>query len=261
MRYLRLYGYFLRFALSRAMQFRFDFWFRIIMDAQYYLVAILTYHVLYLHTETLGGFNYHQAMVFIGVAMVIDAIQMTIFTNGVWWIPSFINKGELDYYIVRPVSSLFFISLREFSVASLINFFMAAGILGWALAQNPEPIPTWKLVYGSLLILNGTFLFYIFRVIIVLPAFWTKSGEGLHWVFYYLREAMERPDGIFYGWTRLVLITVLPFALMASFPTRAYFEEFNPLRLAHIVAVTAGSFMVMLALWKRGLRIYSSASS
>ena len=32
-RYLRLYGYFLRFSFSRAMEFRFDFFFRIFMDS------------------------------------------------------------------------------------------------------------------------------------------------------------------------------------------------------------------------------------
>jgi ABC-type uncharacterized transport system permease subunit len=72
---------------------------------------------------------------------------------------------------------------------------------------------------------------------------------------------MERPDGIFTGATRILFLTVLPFALMASFPTRAFFEEFNPYRLLHIIAVTLGLFFVMVWIWKKGLRAYSSASS
>ncbi len=261
MRYLRLYWYFLRFALSRAMQFRFDFWFRIIMDAWYYVIAIVTYRTLYLHTDSLGGFNFHQAMVFIGAAMVIDAIQMTFYSNGVWWIPSYINKGDMDYYLVRPISALYFLSLRDFAVASFFNLLMACGVLTWALHAYPDPIPAWKLGYGCLLIVNGSFLFYIMRVMFIIPAFWSASGEGLHHVFFYIREALERPDGIYFGIVRKVLVTVLPFALMASFPTRAFFEDFNFERLLHITAVTVGLYGVLLWCWHRGLRAYSSASS
>ncbi|MBN8550988.1 MAG: ABC-2 family transporter protein, partial [Deltaproteobacteria bacterium] len=156
MRYLRLYGYFLEFAFSRAMQFRFDFWFRMLMDSVYYVIAIATFRTFYLHTATMGGFTLDQAMIFVGVTLMIDAISMTIYSNGLWWIPSFINKGDLDYYLVRPVSPLFFIAFREFAAASCLNVLMAAGILAWALNVYPDPIPAWKLLYGILLILNGS---------------------------------------------------------------------------------------------------------
>ena len=261
MRYLRLYGYFLRFALSRSMQFRFDFWFRIIMDAWYYVIAIITYRTIYLHTDSLGGFNLDQAMVFIGAFMIIDAIQMTFYSNGIWWIPSYINKGDMDYYLVRPVSALFFLSLRDFAVASFINLLMACGVLAWALHSYPEHIPAWKIAYGALLIINGSFLFYMMRMFFIIPSFWTNSGEGMQHVFFYLREALERPDGVFYGWVRTLLVTAMPFALMASYPTWAMFEDFNPLRLIHIILVTAGIFTIMLLCWRRGIRAYSSASS
>jgi ABC-2 type transport system permease protein len=261
LRYIRLYGYFLRFAFSRAMQFRFEFWFRMLMDAVYYVIMIATYQVLYLHTATLGGFSLPQAMVFVGATVMIDAIAMTVYSNGIWWIPNYINKGDLDYYLVRPISTLFFVTLREFAAASFLNLLMAAGILSWALAQYPEAIPAWKIAYGALLIFNGAFLMYMVRVMIASIAFWSHSGDALHHIFFYLREAMERPDGIYRGAVRLLFLTALPFALMSSFPTRVFVEPFSPERLLHIVFVTAGLFMVMLWIWKRGTRAYASASS
>lgn len=261
MRYLRLYGYFLEFSFSRAMQFRFDFWFRILMDAVYYVVIIATYRTFYIHTATMGGFTLDQAMVFIGATVLIDAIAMTLYANGLWWIPTFVNKGDLDYYLVRPVSSLFFIAFREFAAASCLNVLIAGGILAWALAVYPDPISAWKIVYGCILILNGAFLFFILRVLMISPTFWTASTDGLQHIFFYLREAMERPDGVYTGWVRRLFVSIMPFALMASFPAHVFFEDFNPMRLLHITAVTIGLFMLMLWVWGRGLRQYSSASS
>ena len=39
-RYLRLYGCFLRFSFSRAMEFRLDFFFRVLMDVVWNLVNL-----------------------------------------------------------------------------------------------------------------------------------------------------------------------------------------------------------------------------
>ena len=48
-RYLRLYGYFLRFSFSRAMEFRFDFFLRIGMDVMWYVMHFVFFEILYLH--------------------------------------------------------------------------------------------------------------------------------------------------------------------------------------------------------------------
>lgn len=261
-RYLRLYAYCVAFSCSRAFEFRADFWLRIIMDVIFYILAIALFKTFYLHTPTLGDFNESQAMVFVAAFCLIDGLQMTFYSNGTWWLHRFINRGDLDYYLVRPVSTLFFITFREFSLSSMINLIIAVGLLVWSLSIYPEPLSAWKIIYGSLLILNGAFLFFIVRIIIIIPSFWTLSGEGLTRLFLSLREALEKPDGIFRNiFMRGLLLYILPFGLMASFPTRVFFEDFNPWRLGHIVGVTAGLFLVLLWLWNRGLRAYSSASS
>src|SRR5690606_30770987 len=108
-KYLKLYQYFVKFSLIQAMQFRFDFFFRIIMDCIFYLVNILFYKVLFEHTGGIGGWTESQVLIFTSSFLMMDAIQMTITSNGVWMIPNLVNKGELDYYLLRPVSSLFFL--------------------------------------------------------------------------------------------------------------------------------------------------------
>jgi ABC-2 type transport system permease protein len=56
-RYLNLYIHFLRFSFSKAMEFRLDFSFRILMDVIYYIVNIMLFKVLFLHTDLIGGWN------------------------------------------------------------------------------------------------------------------------------------------------------------------------------------------------------------
>ena len=44
-----------------------------------------------------------------------------------WWLPMLINRGDLDYYLVRPVSTLFFVSFRDFAANSFVNLVIATG--------------------------------------------------------------------------------------------------------------------------------------
>ena len=77
-RYATLYAYFLRFSVSRALEFRLDFFFRVVMDVIYYAVNLAFFEIIYRNTTTLGGWTIEQARVFICAYFVIDAVHMTV---------------------------------------------------------------------------------------------------------------------------------------------------------------------------------------
>ncbi len=260
-RYLRLFVYFLRFSFSKALQFRIDFFFRIGMDIIFYLVNILFYDVVYRHTDLIGGWNREQMFVFIAAFLLIDALNMTLFADNLSNISFFVNRGDLDYYLIRPVSSLFFLSLREFAASSFVNLLMAIGILTAAIIRYSGPTPPLLIVFFILLLFNGVYLRYLVRMLTIIPAFWLHSNRGLQMAFYHLVRFLERPDTIFTGWLRVILTTVLPFGLMVSFPARILFGGVQWKLLLHITVVTVVLSGVVFLFWRRGLRAYSSASS
>jgi ABC-type uncharacterized transport system permease subunit len=75
------------------------------------------------------------------------------------------------------------------------------------------------------------------------------------------RQLAERPDRIYSGIARLVLLTAVPLALIASVPTDVLFGGISAERLLHIAGVVAGIFGLVVFVWSRGVRSYSSASS
>lgn len=261
MRYLRLYLHFLQFSFSKAMEFRLDFSFRIIMDCIYYAVNIGLFSLLYLHTDLIAGWNKEEMMVFVATYLLIDAIGMTVFSNNMWWLPYYINKGELDYYLIRPVSPLFFLSLREFAANSFINLLVAFGFFIYSVSEYSGNWTGADLFGFCLLIINGTLIHYCLQMIMVIPVFWTHSARGFVDLFYTMGIAMERPDRIFKGWVRFIFTIVLPFALIASFPASFFLDGFAMDKMIHTTLVTIGLWIFMLILWNKGLKAYSSASS
>lgn len=261
LRYIRLYGHLLRFSFSRAMEFRIDFLFRFVMDIAFYAANLLFFEVLYGHTDLVGGWTRAQARVFLGGYFCVDAIHMTVFANNTWGFPLRVNRGDLDYDLVRPVSSLFFASLREFAASSFFNLLAAAGLLVWALAGYPGPVTAGRLATFLALIVNGGLLFGILNMIWLVPVFWLHTARGIQEVFHSLTITVHRPDAIYRGWVRRTFVSVLPFCLMASFPARALFDGPSAALLLHVAGVTAGALMFLVWFWRRGLRAYASASS
>lgn len=243
------------------MEFRVDFYFRFVMDVIYYAVNILLFKVLYLHTGIIGGWDESQMMVFISCYLLADAFNMTVFSNNLWWLPVSVNRGDLDYYLIRPVSPLFFLSLREFSANSFLNLIIAVAFFIYTLMTYPGTFHLLSLLGLLILLLNGFLIYYCIQMITIIPVFWTHSGKGFMDLFYTLGLAMERPDKIFRGWLRILFTIFIPFALVASFPARFFIEGLDTPGLVHLILVSGGIWTIMIFFWKKGLKNYSSASS
>lgn len=260
-RYLKLYGYFLRFSFSKAMEFRIDFFFRVIMDVIFYAVQFAFFHILYLQTPVLAGWDLEQMRIFIASYIFIDAFHMTVFSTNCWWFPIYINRGDLDYYLTKPVSTLFFLSLKDFAANSFLNLIIAFGLLFWAINSYSESFSAFKLSVYFLLLLNGVFLYFLVNLLFLLAVFWTQSPRGFGDLFFSVSHVMERPDRIYQGVMRKVFVYVLPFALMASFPAKFLLEDNSVEILSTTLGVSVGFFALIQLIWRLGLKSYSSASS
>jgi ABC-2 type transport system permease protein len=231
------------------------------MDVLYYAVAISFFRIMFLHTTTLGGWNEAQMMIFVSGYIMIDAINMTLFANNMFQLPTMVNRGDLDYYLIRPVSSLFFLSLRDFAANSFINLLITLGIFAWAVNRYPEPLSAGRIALFLLLILNGNLIFYCMNMLANLPVFWAHSGQGFGSLMWSINKFAERPDRIFSGWMRRILTIILPFSVMASFPTRLLLEPFDSMILVHTLLISITFFALLVWCWRMALRHYSSASS
>jgi len=261
MRYVRLYLYFLQFSLAKFAAFRFDFFARIVMDTLFYATNLGIFQIIFLHAENLGGWNKNQVMFFMSIYFVVDSLGMITTASSMWNFPKEINKGGFDYYLLRPVSTVFFACFRDINLASVVNFAMALGLLVWSFG-NLDIALTWDVFLKIILAVGfGYYFHWMMHLLVIMPVFWTHSVDGVRSVFFNLLILGERPDGIFRGVLRKLMISVLPFSLIASVPTRLVLETQWYLHFFHLALVGAGFAVVATILWTRGLRAYSSASS
>lgn len=260
-RYLRLYAYFLRFSFSKAMEFRMDFFFRVIMDVIFYAVQFAFFNIIYLHTPILAGWEIEQMRIFIVSFIFIDALFMTVFSTNAWWLPIYINRGDLDYYLTKPVSTLFFLSFKEFAANSFLNLLIAFGLVWWAIDIYPSEFSAIKILIYFFMLSLGTTLYCILNILFLLAVFWTQAPRGFGDLFFSVSHIMERPERIYRGIARKVFVYILPFGIMASYPAQYLVEKNQDALVWSMGLITLCFFIILQVVWRLGLKNYSSASS
>lgn len=261
LRYLKLYWAIIKVSFIRATAFRFDFWWRVGMDLVFYGVSIAGFKLIYLHTPLLGGWSEEQVMVFIAGYFILDALQMTFLSQNLWEFPSDVNTGLFDYTLVRPVSPLFWISCKEVAVSSFVNLLAAIGILTWALSNYSSPFGILDIITFIFFLLNGLFIFFCVRILFSLPVFWLHSPYTFERIFYSLQPFLDRPHTIYSGWARMLVLTILPFGLMASLPAYVFFNGLTLEIISLTLAVTVAFGTFVYWIWNKAVGAYSSASS
>jgi ABC-2 type transport system permease protein len=231
------------------------------MDFIFYLVNLAFFKILYLHTPLLAGFTEEQMMIFVSSYLFLDSIIMTFLANNIWMLPSYINKGDLDYYLVRPISSLFFLSLRDIAANSVVNMVAAFSILLWSFNKYTGNFSFLQVFLYGLFLLVGLGLYYIVRMMFVIPVFWMHTSRGLDELFWGIEQCMQRPVDMFQGKFKRLLTNIIPLGLIVSYPVKMLFSNNTGALIIHMCLVTLIFGFLFSWCWKWGLRNYSSASS
>jgi ABC-2 type transport system permease protein len=86
-------------------------------------------------------------------------------------------------------------------------------------------------------------------------------ADFLQYIWYSLFRLGLRPDAIYSGFVRIILIFVIPFAMVASIPARILLEPTNYWMLLWALVLPFILFYLLKKYWAFCLRHYSSASS
>ena len=77
-KYFYLYVAMFKASLISDLEYRANFFTRFVTDVFWYVAQIVTFEVLYQHTNKIGDWNLKEMRVFLGLLFVIDAFYMII---------------------------------------------------------------------------------------------------------------------------------------------------------------------------------------
>ena len=260
-RYLRIWMLFIKTALIREMEFRGNFFSWMVINLLWMAFTLVFFWVLYGHTDSIAGWGVSELLTLLGVYYLFEYFVWTFGYPNLGRISRYINTGELDFFLLKPINSQFHVSLRRMSPHNSASLIPAAALLVTGLrglGVSPDPV---SLLTFAVLFAAGVLIFYALWFMSVTAVFWMQRGQNIQELFLVTLQAMRVPSEVFGLLGQFVLTFVVPVAMVTMFPTRALMGTLRPELAVAMVGVALGLLWVSGWWWRFALRRYDGASA
>lgn len=250
-----------RASIVREMEFRENFLLGLVRQLLWFAIFIIFIDVMFSQTDVISGWSQAEVLVVLALSRLVEGIMNTLFVSNWMRFTSAVNKGEFDFYLLKPVPTQFYTGFRHLTLDNISGLITGLGLLVYALAQPGVQTSLLMIVLGSVIVVIGIVIYYALLVTVASLVFVLERLEAL-WGFNELfSEPLTVPFDIFPSGVRIALTYLLPIAFVVFIPAQAITGRLNlwliPIGVGlAIIAVTVANLA-----WRAGLRRYSSASS
>jgi ABC-2 type transport system permease protein len=259
--YLRIWLASARYSLVRATMFRGDLLIWASVELLWISVNVLMVAVIYSHTATVAGWSEYEMLILVGTSMLIQRFLMGFFWSGIFEMGRNVRSGAFDFVLAQPGDPLFMASTRKLELDGLLNSVVAAALVVYS-ARKLGLHPGWAdLALYACMVACGVVIHYSALVLAMSLSFWITSSQGVEGSYFTLMEFSRLPREAFKSITSLIFVWLLPVVIVSNAPARALLHGFEPEWAAGLCAATLAWFALSVAVFRRGLRRYTSASS
>ena len=222
-------------------------------------MAMLTVALYFRHTPQLGGWDYWDVVLLLGIFNALAGVIETVLRPGIGHLPTDVRSGALDLVLVRPVDAQFYVSFRRLDVWRLADVVLGLSLAGYAFAQTERSISAWELIAFVATFAVAIAVVYSIWVTLMSLAFWFVAVENMSALFDAVFEAARYPVSAYPGALRFLFVYLIPIAWTTTIPASALTGRLNPALAMWAVVVGVVALGASRLLWRVALRRYTSA--
>lgn len=258
-RYFRLTRLFWSTSLAAEMEYRLNFVVASINSVGTLAGGLFGLFLFYRTGYRPGGWRWEEALVVMGLFTLLEGVTRTLLTPNLGRIVSHVQSGTLDFVLLKPVSSQFWLSARNFSPWGLPDVVLGLGVIGyaaWRLGLSPLSIAAGLVPVGL-----AAVTLYSLWFILGTTTIWFVKTYNITEVLRGLLEAGMYPISAYPAGYRVFFTFVVPVAFLTTVPAELVLGRVGPELLAVAAAVAIGLLLFSMGFWRFALRYYTSASS
>ena len=206
-----------------------------------------------------GGWSLEGALLVLGAYLMMDGFAFTVLTPNLNRIVEQVQKGTLDFVLLKPADSQFWMSLRTVSPWGLTDGVLGAAL--WGYAGSRLGLGFADYLTGFALVLVALVMLYSLWFILGTSSIWFVKVANATEVLRALLEAGRFPSQAFPAAYRFVFTFVVPVAFLTTVPAEAALGRLNPGTLGLALLIAAVLLVASRLFWRFALRSYTSASS
>lgn len=262
-KYSQIYWLFFKNSLSAQMQYRFNFAMGILVDCVFFLNKLIYALIVYQTGSYIEGLSPDEVLLYVGTFSIVQGLYTTFFlVNLNQTLPESIRTGDLDLYMVKPISLQFMVSCQYIELSTMIPDLLG-GIVVVCIAASRLglEISTLNVLGYAGLIVIGVMLSYGILFSIQLLAFFFIKIQAISDLTGELFGLNNLPSKVYHKSIQFIGTFVVPIFLVTNLAPRYLMNRLGKWSAIGFICITIAILMVCRKLWKRVLRAYTSACS
>ena len=258
-RYLKVLRLFWTAAIAAEMEYRINFIIAAFSSLGNLVGSIFGLFLFYRTGYTFTGWSWEAALVVLGVFTLLQGFSATFLSPNLNRIVRHVQEGTLDFVLLKPVRSQFWLSCHTFSLWGIPDLIFGLLIISYAGTKLGLGIDRYLLTLWPLFC--GLVILYSLWFILGATSIWFVKIYNITEVLKGFLEAGRYPITGYPAVYRFFFTFVLPVSFLTTIPAQSMLGEieFTSLLSAGLLAFVL--FFISTQFWRFALRFYTSASS
>ncbi|MBD2103406.1 ABC transporter permease [Leptolyngbya sp. FACHB-261] len=258
-RHLRILRLFWATALAAELEYRANFIFAALSSLGNLIGSLFALSLFYRNGYTFSGWSWQEALVVLGIFTTLQGFADTFLAPNLSRIVKHVQQGTLDFILLKPLNSQFWLSTHTLSPWGLPDLFFGIVMIGYAGTQLSLAPQAYLL--SAVPLLFGLISLYSLWFMLGATSIWFVKIYNVTEVLRGLLEAGRFPMVAYPTAYRFFFTFVIPVAFLTTIPAEAMLGRSEAGWIIGASLLALGLFLASAWFWQFALRFYTSASS
>ena len=258
-RYFHVLKLFWGAAIAAELEYRINFVLAAVSSLGNLAGSLFGLFLFYRPGYRFSGYSWEEALVVLGIFTLLQGFSSTFLEPNLSRIVDRVQQGTLDFVLLKPISSQFWLSANTVSPWGIPDVIFGAVLLLYAANKLGVEIGNYFLT--AIPLLFGTITLYSIWFMLGATSIWFVKISNVTEVLQGLLEAGRFPMAAYPAAYRFFFTFVVPVAFLTTVPAEAMLGRGEIVWIAGAGILAIGLLFLSRYFWQFALRFYTSASS
>lgn len=258
-RYLKVLRLFWGSALEAELEYRMNFVVAAFSSLGGLAGSLFGLFLFYRTGYQFQNWQWEEALIVLGIFTWLQGVSATFLVPNLNKIVVQVQEGTLDFVLLKPISSQFWLSTRTLSPWGIPDMVFGLGVVIYA--GSRLDIGVERYIFGFLPLICGAVSLYSLWFMLGATSIWFVKIYNVTEVLRGLLEAGRFPIVAYPAAYRVFFTFIVPVAFLTTVPAQTLLQRGGAGWLLGSVGFALLLFVASRLFWKFALRFYTSASS
>ncbi len=217
--YFNVWSKIVQASLSKAVAYRVEVIARTFRGVFLVAVQIIFLNAIAGSSKSFAGWTLDQLYLITGIFNLITYISWSTFSINLWRLEEKLTKGDFDFILLKPMSSIFGASFTEFFIDDFMSAISGVILIGYYIIMHFSSISILGYISTLFMIIIGIILWYCWDLIVSSFDFFVLKN-GIRTIKEQFNSTARFPVGVWNSNVQVFFYVIFPAAFMGTVPAQ-----------------------------------------